>query len=417
MAVLGMLADAWLLAQSAPPASSPQRQRFRVQIQLVTIDAVVRDGTGHFVPDLRKEEFEVYEDGAIQDLASLTLVHAGHVTNVLAPPSPAAVEGLVLPPVRVQNDTSGRIFLFVIDDLHMAVGKTPIIRDLFQQISKYLLHDGDMFGMVSTGTSAIAVDMTYDRTRFEQAVRRITGNGLSPTDIIQGPSGSEGPTEVRYRAHAAFSTVTTILDSLEKIHDRRKVIVYVSDGYDFAPFQNARFGTDASSPFQQSSVQNLQNQVNALDALSDTGTVPRQDPNAVLGSFHEEFADAQLARELDEVTRSANRANATIYTIDPRGVIAAGDVAENVDPREWQNYVAKSQDTLRVLAAATGGSAVINQNQFDDALKRIDAEASDYYMLGYYSKNLEVTRRLHQIDVRVTRPGLSVWARKTYTER
>ena len=42
----------------------------------------------------------------------------------------------------------------------------------------------------------------------------------------------------------------------------------------------------------------------------------------------------------------------------------------------------KSQDSLRVLAEETGGIAVVNQNDFDKALKRIDAETSDYYVLG-----------------------------------
>src|SRR5439155_15762628 len=108
----------------------------------------------------------------------------------------------------------------------------PIVRDLFRRISKTLLHDGDMFGMVSTGTSAIAIDLTYDRKRLEQAVTKIAGNGLSATDIIQGASGSQGPIEVRHRAHVAFSTVNTVLSNLEKVHDRRKVVVYVSNGYD-----------------------------------------------------------------------------------------------------------------------------------------------------------------------------------------
>ena len=40
------------------------------------------------------------------------------------------------------------------------------------------------------------------------------------------------------------------------------------------------------------------------------------------------FADADLARELGELTRTANRANATIYTIDPRGLVGGPDLDE-----------------------------------------------------------------------------------------
>ena len=65
----------------------------------------------------------------------------------------------------------------------------------------------------------------------------------------------------------------------------------------------------------------------------------------------------------------------------------------------------KSQDSLRVLAEETGGIAVVNQNDFDKALKRIDAETSDYYVLGYYSSNPDPTKRRRQIEVKVTRHG------------
>ena len=54
---------------------------------------------------------------------------------------------------------------------------------------------------------------------------------------------------------------------------------------------------------------------------------------------------------------------------------------------DYQNYVTTSQNSLRVLAEQTGGFAVVNQNDFVKALKRIDAETSDYYVLGYYSSN------------------------------
>jgi VWFA-related protein len=131
------------------------------------------------------------------------------------------------------------------------------------------------------------------------------------------------------------------------------------------------------------------------------------------------FSDADLAAELGELTRQANRANATIYTIDPRGLVAGGDMAENVDPSQWNAFVTNSQNSLRVIADETGGFAVINQNDFDKALKRIDAETSDYYVLGYYSKNPDPTKRRRQIEVRAKKSGvpLSVVFRKEYVLR
>jgi hypothetical protein len=93
-----------------------------------------------------------------------------------------------------------------------------------------------------------------------------------------------------------------------------------------------------------------------------------------------------------------------------------GDIDEQVDPSQWAEFVRKSQDSLRVLAEETGGIAVVNQNDFSKALKRIDAETSDYYVIGYYSKNPDASKRRRNIEVKVMRPGQKwqVWARKEY---
>jgi VWFA-related protein len=209
----------------------------------------------------------------------------------------------------------------------------------------------------------------------------------------------------------AFSTVNDVLKNLESVHNRRKALVYVSDGYDFNPFQDARLGLmDGNSPFAQNEFRRSENQMNSGGGSAATDPFTQQQKQT------EQFADADLARELGELTRTANRANVTMYTIDPRGLVGMGDIDEQVDPTQWADFVRKSQDSLRVIAEETGGLAIVNQNDFSKALKRIDAETSDYYVLGYYSKNPDVTKRRRNIEVRVTRAGQkwNIWSRKEY---
>ena len=118
---LAVMLAAGLSAQTpARPAQDPgQPPTFRVQIDAVTMDVIVKDDQGRFVPDLKKDEFEVYEDGVRQDISSMTLSHGGRVSNLLEAPPPPPPEGIILPPVRKVQDTSGRIFLFFVDDLHL----------------------------------------------------------------------------------------------------------------------------------------------------------------------------------------------------------------------------------------------------------------------------------------------------------
>ena len=72
------------------------------------------------------------------------------------------------------------------------------------------------------------------------------------------------------------------------------------------------------------------------------------------------------------------------------------------------------------MAELTGGVAVVNTNDFSKALKRIDAETSDYYVLGYYSTNPDPTQKRRLIEIRMNRKdadggNLDVMYRREYT--
>jgi VWFA-related protein len=417
--------------------NASEKPSFSVQIDLVTADAIPRDGNGNFVSDLTKSDFEIYEDGVKQDIVSMTLSRGGRITNLLAPPPPPAPEGIILPPPRraAVEDISGRVFVFFVDDLHLAFQSTPRVRLLFEKIERTLVHDGDLFGIVSSGPSSISVQLTYDRRRLEEAIDKMTGDELKPEDIINATGGTGGPTVLRYRARVAMSTVIELLNNLEQVHNRRKALVYLSDGYDFIPFQAARLGLmdpnsaylqnrmlqTANAAAQQSDQDNGASKTpgfgGSVDCTQPSAARQCQDPNTLAQKGSEEFADADLARELEELTRTANRANTTIYTIDPRGLVGMSDIDQPVEPTQWLAYVQKTQETLRVLALDTGGIPVVNQNDFDRALKQIDADTSDYYVLGYYSTNPDPARRVRRMDVRVKRPGIEVSSRKEYVTK
>src|SRR3954465_14488715 len=137
---------AGLSAQTPVPpqsgvATTQEKPTFKVQVDLVTSDIIVRDDKGNFIPDLKKDKFEIFEDGVKQDITSMTVVTGGRVTNVLAPPPPPPPEGIILPPTRPKNDVSGRIFLFFVDDLHLQFHNTGRVRELFKKISKELVHE------------------------------------------------------------------------------------------------------------------------------------------------------------------------------------------------------------------------------------------------------------------------------------
>ena len=389
-AILPLVLTVGVVAQDRPD--------FTASVDLITTDMIARNArTGQFIADLKPHEVDVYEDGVKQRIATIELIHGGRAYSVLGlPPAPAS-EGIILPRNKPSSDTAGRVFLLVIDDLHLDFQQTATTRALLKEMLRSLIHDGDMFGIVSTGTSSLSIQLTYDRQVLDAAIERVQGGALKPKEIIEGAQGPNGPTELRHRAHVAFSTAYDLMKNLEKLQNRRKAVIYISSGYDFNPFERGRLEETARRWHVE----------NADDLQSDPFYRNEQSQQAL--------AAADLVRELAELTRAANRANATIHTIDPRGLVAGQDIDQEVNQQDWNAHLRETQDSLRVLAEETGGIAVVNQNDFGKALKKIDAETSDYYVIGYYSNNPDPLKRLRKLEVRTSRPGLTVVSRTEYS--
>ena len=408
-------------AQSRPEEPGPtsvgtiggRQPTFRTGVTLVTTDVIVRDRAGIFVPDLTRNDFRVFEDEVEQDIVSMVLVHGGRVYNQLQP-TPVAQEGIILPSSRPVDDTAGRIFVLFVDDLHLTAARTPKIRQIFEEIGDNLVHEGDLFGIISSGPSSLSIDMTYDRELLYAAGNRIMGDALSVRDQVMAMDTSRGPAEVLYRTHVAFKTARSVLRNLETVNDRRKVFIYLSEGYDFDPFPESRM---YSGLFQQ-------------QRLASSGRLNENDYNQLYGSLPDpltdpferqlrqgqQFANLDLSFEVAELARAANRANTSFYTVDPRGLVAGPDLDVEVPIEEWNRHIWQTQGTLRMLSELTGGRAVVNRNDFDDALREIDAETSDYYVLGFYTSNPDPTVRTRRLRVEVRDlDGLNIRARTHYT--
>ncbi len=386
-------------AQGAAPAQTAQ-PTFRADITLVSTDVIPRDSGGRFIADLTKENFTVLEDGVRQSIASFALVHGGRTYNSLTPPPVSAPEGIVLPSMarRVVNDVAGRVLLVFVDDLHFEPEYTPHVRRLVQTIADTLLHEGDLMAMVSSGPSSIEIGLTYDRKLIASAASQIRGSGITATEIFKMLESSQGPADLRSRAQIAFYAAYNILGELEQIQNKRKAVIYISAGYDFDPFAEGRTSKDHIQGGRFS---------DPLRFLVD-----QENPYFRLPAV---TADLDLYRYMRELTLTANRANATVFTVDPRGLAGIVDAGQYIDQSEWRTFLQKTQSSLRYIAEETGGFPVVNDNDFTAAMKRIDAETSDYYVIGYYSTNDDTSKRVRQIDVKVDRPDTHVVARTGYS--
>ena len=402
----GIAAPAPGQTEQAP--GPPQAGTFRSGVTLIRTDVIVRDTHGAFVPDLTPADFRIEEDGVPQEVASLILVHGGRVFNQLVPPPPAH-EGIILPERRVQSRIPGRIIVFFVDAMHLEPETTPRVRHFVKDVADTLVHDGDLVGLVSNGAAGTAVDLTYDVEHVKSAVDGIVGSGMTPRDLIENTQeGPDGPGELRWRAHRAFMTVNGVLEGLAGIQDRRKVVIYVSTGYDLNPFALQRLMRTPlrDELLRERPIDLAGSNIDPGELLSPFNRVERQ--GAV-------FADGELIRELAELSDTAARANTTLYTMDPRGLVSSPDIDYDVPIDAWREYMMAARSSLRTLADLTGGISIVNTNNFSELLRRIDAETSDYYVVGYNTSNPDPTHRRRALRVTVARDGVTVQSRDSYT--
>ena len=397
-AVVAVAAIAALAAQQAPPTPPDQPAvTFKVAINYVEVDASVFDRDGQFVPNLKKEDFEVLEDGVRQDITAFTQVNI----PIERPEPPPLQAKTVIEPDVVSNvrPFEGRVYVIVLDDKHTAALRSPLVKRAATQFIQQYMAANDMAAVVTTGGQLSAgQEFTSNKRLLLRAVNNFMGQKIrSETEerldeyqrqssVPTGPSGSNissvnDPRDMErgYDARMALETIANVSNFVGSIRGRRKAIVWFSEGidYDIYNFQKREAST--------------------------------------------------ITEKMKDVIASATRSDVSIYSIDPRGLTSLADESINVsggfpnDPllnlsmQSFQDSLRRSQDSLRSLSEETGGFAAVNSNDFTNAFTRVVKDNSGYYVLGYYPKDERRDGRFRRIQVKMSRPGLEVRSRRGYT--
>lgn len=371
-----------------PPAQPPVT--FRAEVNYVEVDARVVDDKGAFVTNLSGADFQVFEDGKPQKVSAFSLVNIP-VERQARPLFAAA-------PIEpdVQNNLSGydgRIYVLVLDDQHTHPLRAARAKAAAKQfVQKYMGANDTAAVVFTSGRSDAAQEFTNSQKRLLAAIDKFSGRKLRSStlerldeeartrDTRQSGDRIEDmlDPERGLTARTTLESIRNLATYLGGISGRRKALVYFSEGIDY----------DITDVFNNRSA------------------------SAVMDATRDAIA-------------AATRANVAIYGVDPRGLGAglddmievAGvpqDTSLNLGLSSFQSEARLGQDSLRVLSQETGGFAVVNSNDLAGNFERVVADNSAYYLLGYYSTNEKRDGRFRKIDVRVSRPGLTVRARKGY---
>ena len=129
----------------------------------------------------------------------------------------------------------------------------------------------------------------------------------------------------------------------------------------------------------------------------------------------------ELSKDTQEIFRRAQLANVTIYPIDPTGLgglrgtyVDQSDCPAWTDPGPMNRKANADSDFLAEAAAATGGRAVMNTNDFDPGIREVFAENKSYYLIGFEPTNAAIDGKLRRLQVKVDRPDVEVRTRSSY---
>jgi hypothetical protein len=115
-----------------------------------------------------------------------------------------------VPPAAIAPASQGTVWLFFVDDLHIAFRKTGHLRNLLRALANGLAQDRDLFEVRTTGPSSISVDLTGDRTRVDEAIPRVSGSAMKLSEIVGHKA--ESADEVQYRFRISIVEAERMLD-------------------------------------------------------------------------------------------------------------------------------------------------------------------------------------------------------------
>src|SRR5581483_11929435 len=161
----------------APPPQQPQQPTFRVQVDYVEVDVVVTDQRGNLVRDLKKEDFQVFEDGKAQTISTFTHVDI----PVERADRPLFAASPIEPDVRTNEQPfDGRVYVMVIDDLHTRFGRTQRVKAAARQFIEKRLGANDLMAVVHTaGPTDASQEFTNNKRLLLAAVDKTQGRKLA----------------------------------------------------------------------------------------------------------------------------------------------------------------------------------------------------------------------------------------------
>ena len=409
---------------------------------------MVKDKHGRTVRDLTPEEIEIFEDGKRQDLTFFDFRRrAGSEEELATEKTPSIASGInrrTLPTLPVDRG----YFVFLFDMQSMDFHGLQRAKDSIRAFARSQLAPTDQVMLATIEpnfrvhlpfTSNVSrVESTLDTLgfragdtvsiarfleRLEGLFARLEGIALDTFDPNEGGTDSADRLDPALEGtiSQAASEAREIITNLELRVDftcaaigalarhlgslpGRKHLLYLSNGYPLnAKRTLSRLIRDRAMTFSPGQVMLIHIAVN----------------NFMVGAGRA----VDLHRRLRAAVNQANRSHVSVYSIDPRGLMAPTNALASIKGSSSSLYasfanedITAPQDFLASLSIQTGGLWFADDNDLSRPIRQAYLDGREYYLVGYVPNSERRVGKYHKIKVKLKRKRLKLRHRKGYVE-
>jgi VWFA-related protein len=372
------------IAEQTPPDSQPV---FRVRRSEIPVRVVVRDERGNAVGGLRREDFELFDNGKRQQISGFRIESR---SLELAPRGTSAGSAPQLPPTPPPD----RYIVFVINDLRLTFGDLAMTR----AAAKRAISDAVQLGTrvaILTETGIQCLGFTGDLAKLDALLDRITPQAVNDS--------------------VAREALRAVKSGMPRMNGPANPVIETTPGTAEIEAEAIAFGHSGDSRRTRSPIEGIEAAVHRLEVMPGDRSIVFVSP----GFDFPVWASRAYWALIDRAARKG----IPINTLDARGVWTLPEFdVERTMPNDPYHQSAKNPHEgdlkagayLGAFADGTGGIAVVN-NDFYGGLKRMAMPPEFVYMLTFSPPDLVPDGKYHDLKVEIpNRPGVTVQARNGY---
>ncbi len=372
-----------------------------IEVNIVSLDVFVTDKKGNPVASLTKEDFEVYENGVLQEISNFSEIRERPQLINVPTISPVPLE-------RIPEERSRKVIFFIDNETIHPFNRNKVFEEI-RGFAGALLRPGDQAMLVSWNNGLkVQIPFTFLVSEFERNLIRLSGeNTMKASRMLRRRQAEQGirtearmaqepqapvslrdaysnalsiarayAEESRNEMRAKASVLTGLMSTLAGIQGK-KAFIYVGEEFPLQPgIEIFQYANDIFGPLVLASRQQV--------VLSNAQTMAPTESIA-----------------LEAVGRAANANGVTVYMMSAGGTTNLSETpVEQTTPRSTTIEFMDTMNRIssfQAIAEKTGGLAFVQTDNIRLAFDEIERDFGIYYSIGYPAdqaslgeKNIEI---------------------------